>query len=177
MSVYKFTSRAVPSPNAPQKPLVRKRAHSGDANCVQVTRVVAPSPAKKPTGGSQHPACAHSQHQILSTTEATAFAAQFWDKKTHRTKASQHEFLATCINVNLEQNVKHAGRQKYTRNRGHQTKCRANFEFLAKYLIHSLDSGDFSVSAKKKINAKKSNNHGIRQHILEEIYADLKEIN
>ena len=27
---------------------------------------------------------------------------------------------------------------------------RANFEFLAKYLIHSLDSGDFSVSAKKK---------------------------
>ena len=32
---------------------------------------------------------------------------------------------------------------------------RPNFEFLAKYLIHSLDSGDFSVSAKKKINAKK----------------------
>ena len=56
--------------------------------------------------------------------------------------------------------------------------CRyqANFEFLAKYLIHSLDSGDFSVSAKKKINAKKSNNYGIRQHILEEMYADLKEI-
>ena len=54
---------------------------------------------------------------------------------------------------------------------------RANFEFLAKYLIHSLDSGDFSVSAKKKINAKKSNDYGIQQHILEEMYADLKEIN
>ena len=53
---------------------------------------------------------------------------------------------------------------------------RPNFEFLAKYLIHSLDSGDFSVSAKKKINAKKLNNYGIRQHILEEMYADLKEI-
>ena len=54
---------------------------------------------------------------------------------------------------------------------------RANFEFLAKHLIHSLDSGDFSVSAKKKINSKKSNNYGIWQHILEEVYADLKEIN
>ena len=31
---------------------------------------------------------------------------------------------------------------------------RANFEFLAKYLIHSLDSGDFSVSAKKKLMQK-----------------------
>ena len=31
----------------------------------------------------------------------------------------------------------------------HEQHYRANFEFLAKYLIHSLDSGDFSVSAKK----------------------------
>ena len=80
------------------------------------------SRAKKPrTAGSQQPACDHEEHQILSASEATAFAAQFWDKKTHPTKASQQEFLATCIDVNLEQNVKHAGRQKYTRKRGHQT--------------------------------------------------------
>ena len=31
---------------------------------------------------------------------------------------------------------------------------RPNFEFLAKYLIHSLDSGDFSVSTKKKLTQK-----------------------
>ena len=89
---------------------------------MQVTRRP-DSRAKKPrTGGSQQPACPHKDHQILSTAEAAAFAAQFWDKKTHATKASQHEFLATCIDVDLEQNVKHAGRQKYTRKRGgHQT--------------------------------------------------------
>ena len=82
-----------------------------------------PSTAKKPrTGGSQQPACDHEEHQILSASEAAAFAAQFWDKKTHPTKASQHEFLATCMDVDLEQNVKHAGRQRYTRKRGHQTK-------------------------------------------------------
>ena len=81
-----------------------------------------PSTAKKPrTGGSQQPACTHTEHDILSTTEAAAFAAQFWDKKTHPTKASQHEFLATCIDVDLEQDVKHAGRQKYTRKRAHKT--------------------------------------------------------
>ena len=75
-----------------------------------------PSKAGKPrTASSQQPACEHEEHQILSTSEATAFAAQFWDKKTHPTKASQHEFLATCIDVDLEQNVTHAGRQKYTR--------------------------------------------------------------
>ena len=106
---YKFTPRAVASPDAPQQPLVRKRARSGGANWVQVSRMVAPSPAKKPrTGGSQQPACDHKEHQILSASEAAAFAAQFWDKKTHPTKASQHEFLATCIDVDLEQNVKHA---------------------------------------------------------------------
>ena len=33
-----------------------------------------------------------------------------------------------------------------------------------------------SVCPQKKINAKKSNSYGIRQHILEEMYADLKEI-
>ena len=53
--------------------------------------------------------------------DAAAFAAQFWDKKTHPTKVSQHEFLANCIDVDLEQDVKHAGRQKYTRKRAHKT--------------------------------------------------------
>ena len=84
--------------------------------------MVATSPAKKPrTGGSQQPARDHEEHQILSASEAAAFAVQYWDKKTHPTKASQHEFLATCIDVDLEQAVKHAGRQKYTRKRGHKT--------------------------------------------------------
>ena len=39
----------------------------------------------------------------------------------HPSKASRHEFLATCIDVDLEQKVKHAGWQKYTRKRGHET--------------------------------------------------------
>ena len=121
MSVYKFTQHAFASPDAPQKPLVRKRAHSGGAQWVRVTRCPAKQAKKPRLGGSQQPACAHTEHHILSTTEAAAFAAQFWDQKTHPTKASQHEFLATCIAVNLEQDVKHAGRQKCTRKRGHQT--------------------------------------------------------
>ena len=113
MSGYKFTTRAVASPDAPQQSLTRKRARSGAATWVQVSRMRTPSTAKNHrTGGSQHPACDHEEHQILSASEAAAFAAQFWDKKTHPTKASQHEFLATCIDVDLEQNVKHAGRQK-----------------------------------------------------------------
>ena len=36
MSAYKFTPRAVASPDAPQKPLVRKRARSGGVRWVQV---------------------------------------------------------------------------------------------------------------------------------------------
>ena len=32
-------------------------------------------------------------------------------------KASQQEFLATCLNVDLEKNVKHAQWHKYTRKR------------------------------------------------------------
>ena len=80
-------------------------------------------PAQKPrVVGSQQPACTHEEHQILSTAEAAAFATQFWDRKEHPNKAAQHESLATCIDMDLEQNVKHAGRQKYTRKRGHQTR-------------------------------------------------------
>ena len=69
MSSYKFTQRAVASPDAPLKPLVRKRARSGGETWVQVTRRP-DSRAKKPrTGGSQQPACAHTEHDILSTTD------------------------------------------------------------------------------------------------------------
>ena len=84
-----------------------------------------PSPTKKPrTGGTQQPACDHEEHQILSASEAAAFAAQFSDKKTHPTKASQHELLATCIDVDLEQDVKHAGRSTlYETNSGLYASC------------------------------------------------------
>ena len=109
MSAYKFTPRAVASPDAPQKPLVRKRAHSDGADWVRVTRERSPSKAKRPwTAGSQQPACTHKEHQILTTAEAASFASQFWDCKVHPTKASLHEFLATCIDVDLEKSVQHA---------------------------------------------------------------------
>ena len=121
MSAYKFTQSAVASPDAPQKPLVHKRARSGGANWVKVTRDPARQAKKRRAASSQQPACSHGEHQILSTGEAAAFATQFWDCKVHPSKASQHEFLATCIDVDLEQKVKHAGRQKCTRKRGHQT--------------------------------------------------------
>ena len=107
MSAYKFTPHAVGSPDAPQKPLVRKRARSGGAAWVRVSRERSPSKAKRPqTAGSQEPACTHQEHQILTTAEAASFASQFWDRKVHPTKASQQEFLATCIDVDLEKNVK-----------------------------------------------------------------------
>ena len=41
-------------------------------------------------------------------------------RKVYPTKASQHEFLATCIDVDVEKNVKHAHWHKYTRKRGHK---------------------------------------------------------
>ena len=47
MSSYKFTPRAVASPDAPQKPLTRKRARSGGVKWVQVTRHEPGSRAKK----------------------------------------------------------------------------------------------------------------------------------
>ena len=69
---------SVASPDATQKPLVRKRARSGGANWVQVTHQMSPSTAKRPrTTGLQQPACTHEEHQILSTVEAASFASQF----------------------------------------------------------------------------------------------------
>ena len=41
----------------------------------------------------------------MTTAEATTFAAQYSDRKVYPTQAS-HEFLETCIGVNLEQKVK-----------------------------------------------------------------------
>ena len=122
MSAYKFTPQAVASPDAPQKPLVRKRVRSGGAKWVQVGRCISASPEKRPrTPSSQQPACTHKEHQILTTAEAASFASQSWDCKVHPTKASQHEFLATYIDVDLEKNVQRAQWHKYTRKRGHQT--------------------------------------------------------
>ena len=53
MSADKFTPRAVASPDAPQKPLVHKRARSGGVNWVQVSRNEPGRKAKKPTGYSE----------------------------------------------------------------------------------------------------------------------------
>ena len=67
------------------------------------------SRAKKArTSCSQQPACTHKEHQILTTAEAASFPSPFWDRKVHPTKASQHEFLATRIDIDLEKNGKHA---------------------------------------------------------------------
>ena len=46
-STYRLTPRAVASPDAPQKPLVRKRARSGGAQWVRVQRHEPGSRAKK----------------------------------------------------------------------------------------------------------------------------------
>ena len=98
MSAYKFTPGAVASPDALQKPSVRKRARSGGENWVHVTHRTSLSKAKRPrTAGSQQPACDQMEYQILSASEAAAFAVQFWDKKTHPTKASQHETASALI--------------------------------------------------------------------------------
>ena len=43
---YEFMPRAIASPHAPQKPLVRKRARSGGTTWVQISRMVAPSTQK-----------------------------------------------------------------------------------------------------------------------------------
>ena len=160
-TAYKFTPRAVASPDAPQKPLVRKRARFGGVNWVPVTRQKCPSKAKKPwLAGSQQPACAHKEHQILSTAKAASFASQFWDCKVHPTKASQYELLATCIDVDLEKNVQHAQWHKYTRKRGHQTTyfvpyCGACRQICKTHFLHCFKISRRVVEtvAKDKANA------------------------
>ena len=69
------------------------------------------SRAKKSlTSHSQQPACTHKEHQILTSAEATAFAAHFlvFGLEGIPHKGSQHKFLATCIDVDVEKNVMHA---------------------------------------------------------------------
>ena len=99
MSSYKFTQRAVASPDAPLKPLVRKRARSGGETWVQVTRRPDLRAKKPRTGGSQQPACAHTEHDILSTTEAAAFAAQ--SRATHIIYAMQRPVPWTVPSIML----------------------------------------------------------------------------
>ena len=99
-SAYKFTPRAVASPDAPQKPLVCKRARSGGAEWVKVIWHRPGSQAKKPrTAGLQQPACTHEEHQILSTTEATSFASQFWDPKVHPTRLHSRSFWPLVLTL------------------------------------------------------------------------------
>ena len=92
MSAYKFSPRAVASPDAPQKPLVRQRARSGGGGVkwVQVSRDEPSRKAKKPQqfSVSQQPACTHEDHQTLSTAEAASFASQFWVGASQGTQAA-----------------------------------------------------------------------------------------
>ena len=60
-SSYDFTPRAVASPDAPQKPLVRKRARSGGAEWVQVSRHRPGSQAKKASYVPSAATCMHAQ--------------------------------------------------------------------------------------------------------------------
>ena len=90
---------------------------------MQVTHQKSLSTAKRPrTSHLQPPACTHKEHDILTSTEATTFAAQFWDRKAHPTKALQQEFLGKCIDVDVDKNVRYKHQQKYTIKRGYQTK-------------------------------------------------------
>ena len=94
----------------------------------------------------------------------TAFAAQFWDQKMHPTKASQHEFLATCIDVDVEKNVKYNNYEKYTIKRGHRTKYFVPYrgmrrEICKTQFLHYFKISKFVVEsvAKTKAAAAMSN--------------------
>ena len=78
----------------------------------------------------------------------------------HPTKASQQEFLATCINVDLEKNVKHAQWHKYTRKRGHQASYFVPFRGARRQICKTQFLHYFKISrrvvetvAKEKANA------------------------
>ena len=104
MSAYKFTRCCFP--RCTTETFGAQNSGCGGANWAHVSRDEPSRKAQRPrTASSQQPACTHKEHQILTTVEATAFAAQFWDRKEHPSKASQHAFLVTCIDVDLEQKV------------------------------------------------------------------------
>ena len=50
---------------------------------------------------SQQASCKQPQHQILSTAEVTTFVSNVLDCKEYPSKASQHDFVASCMDVNL----------------------------------------------------------------------------
>ena len=94
MAAYKFTPALLLPP-------MHRKSLSGGVRWVQLHEPG--SWAKKACSSrSQQPARTCKGHQILTSAEATAFAAQFLDRKVYPTKASQHEFLATCIGVDVE---------------------------------------------------------------------------
>ena len=54
---------------------------------------------------SQQPACTHKEHQILTTAEATAFAAQFWDRTHHPSKLQDWQKLKKYVPNNKHGDV------------------------------------------------------------------------
>ena len=70
-----------------------------------------------------------------------------WSRLWFHARARACLCLCVCV-------VAPCGRHYYAFVYARACVYRANFEFLAKYLIHSLDSGDFSVSAKIKLTQK-----------------------
>ena len=73
MSAYKFTCMLLPPPMHYRNLWCTKERTLGGANWD-------PQAKKLHIGVLQQPACNHKEHQILSTTEATGFANQFWDR-------------------------------------------------------------------------------------------------
>ena len=95
---------------------------------------------------------------ILTTAEVIAFATQFWDKKMHPTKASQHKFLATCIDVDVQKNVKYNNYEKYTIKRGHRTKYFLPYRGMRReickiHFLHYFKISKFVVESVAKIKA------------------------
>ena len=117
-----------------------------------------------------YPQGAPDTDQMLTTAEATSFASQFWDRKVHPTKALQHDLLATCIEVGLEKDVKHAQWHKYTRKRGHQTTyfiphcrarrhiCKAQFLHFKKFriFVQSVAQGKVAAAFNTPLSPMKS---------------------
>ena len=108
MSGYKFMPRAVASPDALQKPLVRKRARSGVATWVQVTRRKTLSTTEWPqTTGSQQPACNHEERQIPSASEVAALQRSFGIKRRTRPRLLSMNFWLKKFMKKYVPNNKH----------------------------------------------------------------------
>ena len=87
MVEYNFSQRAVAAPDAPQKPLVRKRSTSGNYHWVQVKRLKQTSREAKRKHIPDQVACPHPEHHLLSPTEVTSFRANYMDRQVQPTKA------------------------------------------------------------------------------------------